>query len=86
MAKPFTHSNSSPRERLKRVLVHGLREISSPRAHKSLFDEVGRTYYLLENGDIVNFRQYHQMNRPNYVVSGSKQGCLSHQQRNLRLA
>jgi hypothetical protein len=40
------------------------------------------TYYLVKKTlEIVNFRTWFQMNRPEYIVSGSLRGCQGHKER-----
>lgn len=71
-------SNTTPARRLARVLDFGLKQIQNASSSKFIADAVGITYYLLGDGRIVTFREWYQMNRPNYVVSGTKKGCESH--------
>lgn len=76
-------SNTTPASRLSRVLQFGIQQIRNAQSNsKFINDAVGITYYLLTDGKLVTFRQWYQMNRPNYVVSGSKKGCLAHAQTN----
>ena len=81
MAKELM-SNTTPKNRLSRVLQFGLKQIQNAQSSKFISDAVGITYYLLTDGRIVTFREWYQMNRPNYVVSGTKKGCQSHLQTN----
>jgi len=75
-------SNTTPTSRLSRVLEFGIQQIRNAQSGKFINDAVGITYYLLTDGKLVTFRQWYQMNRPNYVVSGTKKGCMAHAQTN----
>jgi hypothetical protein len=34
------------------------------------FDIIGKTYYVLPNGDVLCFRHWHQAGRPEYAQKG----------------
>lgn len=42
------------------------------------------TYYLVqETLEVLSFREWYQLNRPSYIVSGSYNGCMSTKDRML---
>lgn len=55
-------------------VVHYRKELAERRTNDT-------TYYLLRDGRVLPFREWYQLNRPEYVVSGSRQGCLGHRDR-----
>ncbi len=75
-------SNTTPSRRLSRVLDFGLKQIRNAKSDRIFSEIIGTTYYLLTDGRIVTFREWYQMKKPNYVVSGTKRGCLSHAETN----
>lgn len=74
-------SNDTLKQRLVRNLSHGLSQLQMAGKEKKKTN-AGTEYYLLKTGEIVSFREWYQMNKPNYVVSGSKEGCEGHKKRN----
>jgi len=73
-------SNTTPTNRLSRILDFGLNQIRNTKSESIFKEALGRTYYLLTDGKIVTFREWYQMQRPGYIVSGTKRGCESHQE------
>lgn len=65
--------------RLSNLLKHGRRQMEHYSKVSNIQDEVGITYYCLAGSKrIVTFREWHQMDRPDYLVSGSKSAVTNY--------
>jgi len=78
--KQYRNSNTTYFQRLYRRLRHGMYCIRNPRRDSS-FKNLHITYYLLSDGTLITFREWHQFGKPHYLVAGTEAGCLSHWQR-----
>jgi hypothetical protein len=67
-------------QKIKSQLVLGRYQLENYSKSSSKSPDMS-TYYLLTNGIVVKFRIWHQMNRPSYLVTGSKAGCEAHWKR-----
>jgi hypothetical protein len=67
-------------QKIQSQLVLGRYQLENYRKESSKSPDMS-TYYLLDSGIVVKFRIWHQMNRPNYLVTGSKAGCEAHWKR-----
>ena len=69
------NGNSTPRQRLMRVMQHGLAQMrrSSSTIHQN---NVGKTFYLLRTGEIITLRDWYKKEKPDYIVAGSYVGCV----------
>ena len=80
MFNPNKISNDTLKMRLVRNLSHGLHQLQIAGKEKKK-STVGVTYYLINSGEIVTFREWYQMGSPNYIVSGTIEGCQKNKER-----
>lgn len=71
------NGNTGYVNRLHRILNGGMQNMQKAYYSKKQFGSQ-KTYYLLKDGTTVSHREWYQLGSPNYVVSGSKNGCDSH--------
>ena len=60
--------------------MHGTKQLTVS-GEKSAPTTVGITFYLLEDGRILNYRQWNWANKPNYLIHGSHDGCVAYKQK-----
>jgi len=80
MSDPSKISQQTLKQRLVRNLSHGLYQLEIGGKTKKE-NVIGITYYLLNDGKIINHREWYQSNKPDYIVCGTKEGCESHWKR-----
>jgi len=80
MKGQYKNSNTSYLHRLCRHLRYGIFCIRNPRRDSS-FKNLHTTYYLLNDGTLITFREWHQFGKPQYLVAGTEDGCRSHWKR-----
>ena len=78
------NGNTGYVRRLHRNLNEGLHNMQIAYSKKNASDFY-KTFYLLKNGSIVTYREWRQLGSPNYVVSGTKNGCEGHLLRTINL-
>jgi len=74
-------SNTSFTERLSRQMSHGISQLQNAGKEKKKFETVGCTFYLLEDGRILSYKEWHWANQPEYKLSGSYEGCIGYLER-----
>lgn len=60
--------------RVRRMVAHGKRQLTVT-GEKITLNTVGITFYLLKSGEIISYRQWNMSNQPEFIVSGSYDGC-----------
>ena len=78
------NGNTGYLNRLHRNLNEGMHNMQIAYSKKNASDFY-KTFYLLKNGSIVTHREWRQLGSPNYVVSGTKNGCEGHLLRTINL-
>lgn len=68
-------------QKLQNLLTLGMYQAEHYRKEYTESKTLCTTHYLLKDGSIVTYREWHQLNRPEYIVSGTKHGCLGHRAR-----
>lgn len=69
-------SNTTAAHRISAKLKFGLFQITNYRKDYNPSADF-KTYYVLRDNRLVTFREWHQLNRPDFHVSGTKAGCLA---------
>lgn len=64
-------------QKLQSQLTLGRFQLENYRKEHNSYVDM-KTYYLLKDGKIITYREWYQMERPEYLLSGSKHGCLSY--------
>ena len=73
-------SNTAIEMRMIRNLSHGLRQLNLAGKERKK-TEVGITYYLTKDKEILSYREWYQKGSPSYIVSGTLKGCEKNKER-----
>lgn len=80
MQKISLGGNATPTARLIRCISHGMSQLKHCNTTPSQ-SKVGKTFYLLNSGEIIALNEWVRKNRPEYIVAGSHDGCIGTKQR-----
>jgi hypothetical protein len=76
MKRTIGNSNTNEYNRLVRSLNHGAKQLEHVNAKVKMFSTVGKTYYLLKDLTMINFRQWNMSGKPDYLTTGCYDDCL----------
>ena len=76
----YRNGNTSGVDKFRRNVQHGTYKLSICN-NKPSSCYIYKTYYLLKSGTIITKREWHIRNYPEYIVSGSREGCIGTKQR-----
>lgn len=81
MFNPNKISNDTLKMRLVRNLSHGLHQLELAGKEKKKTDAGIEHYLIKDTREIVTYREWYQMGKPNYEVCGTRAGCEGHKKR-----
>ena len=76
----YRNGNNSGLQRFRRNVQHGVYKLSICNDKPNAYC-IYKTYYLLNSGTIITKREWYIRNCPEYIVSGSYEGCIGTKQR-----